>query len=108
MIERLDLAKEPDAVLLITFVAQADPEKADALLVDFAEYKMRERLKEQRENGYKGWNTPQCVNSDLKERLLKNVESGDWVDVANLAAMLLARSAMFDEVHLAPFKGEEK
>ncbi|MGD2065600.1 MAG: hypothetical protein PVI43_00335 [Candidatus Bathyarchaeota archaeon] len=103
MIERLELAKKKaDDILLVAFVTSVHPKVADSLLVDFAEHKMRERLKEKRENGYNGWNTPQCENSDLKTRLIKNVESEDWVDVANLAAMLLARTSMFEEVELRP------
>jgi hypothetical protein len=102
MIEKIKLASNPDEKLLLTFVVQAKPGDADNLLVEFAHYEMRERLKVQRERGYYGWNTAQCENADLKERLLKNVERGDWIDVINLAAMLLARTRMFNEVELGP------
>jgi hypothetical protein len=100
MIERVKLANTPDEKLLLTFVVQAKPEDADNLLVEFTHYEMRKRLQVQRERGYKGWNTAQCENLYLKKQLLKNAEAGDWLDVVNLAAMLLARTRMFEEVAL--------
>ena len=102
MIEKVKLSTMPDEKLLLAFVIQAKPSDADNLLVDFATYEMRARLQRQRNYGWCGWNTAQCNNEDLKKRLLKNAGSGDWVDVLNLAAMLLARSRMFDEVVLKP------
>lgn len=105
MIERIDLAEDADDVLLLTFVAQVDSAKADEILASFANTAMRERLKKQRGKGFYGWHTPQCENSDLKARLLENAESGDWVDVMNLAAMLAARESMFKEVMRAPKAG---
>lgn len=101
MIEKLKIKNKPDRNLLLSFIAIAQPENADDLLVEFASHKMHERLYAQRNRGYKGWNTPQCENSDLKERLVKNTESEDWIDVINLAAMLLARTQMFEEIPMA-------
>ena len=37
-------------------------------------------------DGWTGWNT--LSTKTLKARLLKNVEQGDWIDVANLAFFL--------------------
>ena len=105
MIKKIKLATTPDETLLLAFVCQAKPADADNLLVEFTGYEMRERLLAQRERGYKGWNTAQCENEDLKERLLKNTDTGDWLDVVILAAMLLARTRMFDEVELGPKAG---
>jgi hypothetical protein len=41
------------------------------------------------EHGWTGWN--KIAVSTLKARLLHNVESGDWIDVANLAFFLWVR-----------------
>ncbi len=101
MIEKIALSTEPDEELLLSFVVGTSSVKADILLVEFANYEMREKLKKQRDKGFRGWHTAECENNDLKERLLKNVSSGDWVDVLNLAAMLLARERMFTEKHIA-------
>lgn len=100
MLQRLNIAKEPNTDLLLAFILQVTPQEADKQLVEFASYQMQNRLAEKHKQGYTGWHTPQCENSALKTRLLKNVESEDWVDVINLAAMLLARSSMFTEVEL--------
>lgn len=48
---------------------------------------MRYKLYDKAVEGYTGWNDP--ANRDMiRQKLLANVERGDWVDVANLAAML--------------------
>ena len=98
MIEKIKISKTIDEELLLSFVTRAAPVSADNILVEFASFKMIKRLREQRDKGYKGWNTAQCENADLKRRLLQNVEEEDWVDVINFASMLLARKQLFDEV----------
>lgn len=98
MVEKIIMAKNPDAELYTHFVIRMPPEEADALLVEHAAYKMRLRLAEQRHKGFAGWNTPQVTNEDLLFRLLKNAGCGNYVDALNLAAMLLARQDLFEEV----------
>ena len=98
MIDKIGLVDKPDEDLLLTFVVRTKPEAADKLLVEFASFEMGERLRLQRAKGFSGWNTAECESQDLKQRLIKNVESEDWVDVLNLAAMLQARKRMFFEV----------
>jgi len=105
MIERLRLKKQPDENLVMEFLVEAKSNHADAVLVRATEYAMSVRLKEQRDNGFFGWNTPQCENSDLLDRLKKNLEKGDYIDVINLAAMILAREKMFVEEHYSKVKG---
>lgn len=97
MMDKIVLAEKPDKKLVLSFIVGATPTIADDLLVEFAQREMWIRLNEQREKGFHGWNTTQCKNADLKARLIKNVSTGDWVDVMNLAAMLLAREQLFIE-----------
>ncbi len=42
-----------------------------------------------------GWDDPPPTNEDLKDWLLKNIYQGDWVDVANLAALLWYRDGYY-------------
>ena len=100
MLEKVEIADFPDTDLIYTFIDRIPSDIADSILIEFTRHKMRARLKEQRENGLSGWNTAQCDNKDLKERLLSNVDRSDWLDVINLAAMLLARNNMFKEKYL--------
>lgn len=92
--------KDPDENLVLAFIVRMPGQKADELLTEFVQHEMTKRLTEKRNEGYSGWNTSdsRCENSLLRERLLKNVEKGNWIDVINLAAMLLAREKMFYEV----------
>ncbi len=49
---------------------------------------MMKRLLEKIEDGWEGWNNEQVMSQysgGLKERIIRNVLEGDWVDVANLA-----------------------
>jgi len=50
---------------------------------------MKDVLVERQSLGWTGWN--KIATSTLKIRLLNNVESGDWIDVANLAFFLWVR-----------------
>ncbi len=100
MLERLNLKKQPNENLLMEFITKIPSKDADSVLLRFTEYKMAKRLKQQREMGFSGWNTPQCGNSDLLKRLRDNLDRGEYLDVINLAAMLLARENMFVEKHL--------
>ncbi len=53
-------------------------------------FKMAEvRLGDKQHAGWTGWDT--IATTKLKARLLHNVETGDWVDVANLAMFLWTR-----------------
>lgn len=101
MIEKVVMAKNPNKDLYAHFVINARAEDADGTLVEFTAHEMRQRLREQREKGFSGWNTPQCTNDNLMHRLVKNLEKGDLIDVINLAAMLLARQQLFEEIPLA-------
>ncbi len=51
------------------------------------------RMKEKYDMGWTGWDDPSNgpSNKELKERLIRNVEKGNWVDVANLGMMLWFR-----------------
>ena len=100
MIEKIVLDKRAYEKLVMRFITQANAEAADRILVEFTGYEMRKRLEEQRSKGFSGWNTAQCENENLKNRLLQNAKNDDWIDVINLAAMLLARERMFHEVPL--------
>lgn len=100
MNEKLELLNPTDNTLLLAFVTQAESASADNILVNFVTAKMHERLKIQRDRGFKGWNTARCNNSDLKKRLLEKVECGRWIDVINLAAMIFVRTLLFIEVPL--------
>lgn len=99
-IKKIVLLEDADEQLVLSFICRLESEAADNLLIEFASHEMRERLEYQRSCGIGGWNTAQCTNFNLKERLLKNAANDDWVDVINLAAMLLARSRMFKEIPL--------
>lgn len=100
MLQKIELKKKPHEDLVMEFIVHTTPEKADSALIRFTGYEMEKRLAEQRANGFKGWNTPQCENSDFTKRLKKNLEKGDYIDVIILAAMLNARQKMFTEKHL--------
>lgn len=99
MIERLNLKKQPDENLVMEFLVEAKPNHADSVLVRATEYAMIKRLKEKRNAGFFGWNTPQVENSELLNRLRKSLGKGAYIDVINFAAMILAREKMFVEKH---------
>jgi hypothetical protein len=50
---------------------------------------MNDKLESRKMRGWKGWNT--ISENSLRERLRHNIETEDWVDVANLAMFLWAR-----------------
>lgn len=52
---------------------------------------MEDRLSQQRAKGLAGWHGADCSSADLQARLQKNLEEGDFLDVAILAGMLYAR-----------------
>lgn len=56
--------------------------------------KMKERLLDKQRQGWHGWG--QISPGSIRKRLLKNVEHGDWVDVANLALILWAQEKKGD------------
>lgn len=95
---KLEISEGADKRLIQHFISRCPAEVADELLLEFATYEMRQRLTDQRNNGFSGWNTSRCENEALKKRLLKNLEKDDFIDVLNLAAMLLARQRLFCEV----------
>ncbi|KKN98453.1 hypothetical protein LCGC14_0145630 [marine sediment metagenome] len=49
---------------------------------------MIEKLAEKRDEGRGGWFMEDCEISDLKEMLVKHLDSGDMVDVANFVMMI--------------------
>ena len=89
--------KEPQTELQIECILRLPGKEADALLIEFASHEMSNRLCTQREHGFHGWHGPNCTNQDLIERLKKNLEKGDLIDVLNLAAMALAREHLYGE-----------
>ena len=66
----------------------AEQEAFARLVSDFSEV-MFEKFVAKLKQGYNGWdrNTPDIIES-ITTRLGKNIEKGDWVDVANLAMFL--------------------
>lgn len=63
-----------------------------AAVILFAD-RMTERLDAARMAGRYGWDDSDVISDDeLKALLIKNVESEDWVDVANYAMMLYWRN----------------
>lgn len=99
-IEKLELREDTDKNMIMAFLIGCPAEKADHILVERTAYHMRDRLKAQREKGFHGWNTPQCSNEDLLRRLKGNLDRGELLDVINLAAMILARNGMFQEIYI--------
>jgi len=97
--EMLRLKKDPDENLVMEFLMEAKSSHADSVLLRSTEYSMSVRLKEKRDSGLSGWNTPQIENKDLLARLRKSLEKGKYIDVINFAAMILAREKMFVEQH---------
>jgi hypothetical protein len=65
----------------------ADDMRALGELVHRFAAAMRHKLYEKAAEGYTGWNNPENIEM-IQQKLLANAERGDWVDVANLAAML--------------------
>lgn len=55
---------------------------------------MDRRLEECRAAGKSGWHTDDCSIDNLRERLAKNAEQGNFLDVAILAAMLHVRGVI--------------
>jgi len=61
-------------------------------MVDEFEDLMRSKLILNKQRGFMWWDDPETLpDSDLVRSLKENVEEGDWVDVANLAAILWYR-----------------
>ena len=90
--------KEPQTQFQVECILRLPDDRADSLLVEFAAHEMRERLRSQRKKGFHGWHGPNCTNEDLFERLRKNLEKGDLVDVLNLTAMALARKHLYGDM----------
>lgn len=66
--------------------------RADTELLEIAFHAMQQRLEEQREKGYSGWNdTSPYTDNMLQMKLGKCFLENDWVDMMNLAAMLFVR-----------------
>lgn len=71
-------------------------EKADKILVDQIKGYMEVKLSKKRGQGYGGWHKLNfCKNKELLERLKTNLEQGDFIDVINLAGMIIARDNMY-------------
>ena len=58
-------------------------------LVDEIAEKMKKKFSNQAKRGYSGWDDhSEIPDAALKNKLLANVKRKDWIDVANLAAIL--------------------
>ena len=75
------------------FIQSVSNEQADHLLVAYTAKQMEKKLhKKRRTRG--GWYTDTCYDSDLKLMLQEHVDKRDWIDVINLAAMIIARKKL--------------
>lgn len=83
--------------IMISAMSQLTPVDANSLLIEFTKYEMMARLSRQREKDFSGWQTRDCSNKDLLERLKRNLKAGDMLDVINLAAMIHMRKIMFPD-----------
>lgn len=70
-------------------IRQAAEKEALASLMSLFSEKMFEKIIAKMEMGYSGWdkNVPPVIEM-LKSKLADNINSGDWVDVANISMML--------------------
>lgn len=68
------------------------PRHTDDDAVDRFAHSMRLKLARKRGEGYGGWDDPEsCTVRHLADLLVKHIEKGDPVDVANFAMMLAHR-----------------
>lgn len=84
-------------VFVIEWILRMPNEAADSILVEMAAHEMREKLAKKRKEGRGGWFAPSCSSARLKNMMMEHIEKGDYVDVLNLAAMILARQKLFGE-----------
>ena len=76
-----------------SFILAVSSGTADALLAGYTYTKMKARLLEKREDGWDGWHN-NCTIDELYDRLKKNVKSRSWIDVINLAAMIMVKEKL--------------
>lgn len=66
--------------------------KAIECLIDLFAFHMKIKLRKKRIEGYVGWDKPDKISvENLIEKLKNNLEQGDMVDVAALAALIWNR-----------------
>lgn len=98
MINVLSLNKNAaNEQFVIEWVLRLPDIEADRILVEMVSHEMRQKLAKKRKDGRSGWFSPQCSSDQLKNMLLEHIEKGDYVDVINLAGMLLARQKLYGE-----------
>ena len=61
-------------------------------MVDRFAVAMKVKLRKKAQEGYGGWDDPvKFPDKNLHEGLFRHVERGDWIDIANFAAMIWYR-----------------
>ena len=79
------------------FTERVSDEIADELLISQITSDMWAKLEKKRDEGRGGWHTGSCDNSKLKAMLIKHIDKGDMIDVANLAAMMHVRQKLYGQ-----------
>jgi len=83
-----------DLIDMIT--REISDESASDMLRRVVYKQMTMRLNEKREEGEGGWlRQDPAIDPALYRRLRDNVGTGDWIDVINLAAMLMVRKELY-------------
>ena len=71
------------------FEHSRDDQLGISLLVDYTKEEMQKRLRLKQKLGRRGWwDKGACSNTDLQNKILEHISKGNWIDVANYAAML--------------------
>lgn len=78
-----------------SFIDAVSSADADNLLVHEITRDMNEKLAKKRKDGYSGWHTSDCSNSDLVIMLKAHIDKGDMIDVINIAAMIHCRTKLY-------------
>lgn len=72
---------------------------SDDTAVDVFSEKMKNKLKEKREQGYGGWDDPaQCSIEFLANCMFEHLEKGDPVDIANFCMMMFHRVVLPEDL----------
>ena len=93
---KLKLNEEKNEIML-DFILGCENETADKILVEITRDLMEETLYEERKKGKGGWFTDRCNNELLRVMLDEQLRKGHMIDVINLAAMIIAREALYGE-----------
>lgn len=91
---RTKLSRDNDD-LLLEWVVNSPDEHADAILANTVTREMLQKLGAKRAEGVGGWFKPDCTNTKLSKMLMKHVQEGDYIDVINIAAMMLVRTKLY-------------